>query len=137
MLAPNGSTQILSGQVNNLNEEPHVLAVRVFIDGQVVARDMDYPEPLKYLQLADRNVRVEYTGGKARVRVDRPVKCLVFDERPGLAFSDNALDLAPGDERVVTIGGINGSEEAVSYVFLAQAKQEWRTPLSCKCSGLI
>lgn len=124
MLAPNGTTEILSGKVNNFDEEPHVLAARLFIDGQIVARDMDWPQPLKYLQFPDRNVRVEYTGGKAHVRVDRPVKCLVFDERPGLTFSDNGLDLAPGDEQVVTIGGLDGSEETLSHIFLAQAKKE-------------
>lgn len=83
-LNPNGTTGILNGKVNNSTESPHVLAARLILDGQVVARDMDWPQPLKYLDFPERNVHVRYANGEASITAQRPVKCLVFEESEGL-----------------------------------------------------
>jgi beta-mannosidase len=45
----NVSIDVAHGVVDNLSEEPHVLAARIWIDGVYVSRDMDWPQPLKYL----------------------------------------------------------------------------------------
>ena len=49
----NGSIDVAHGVIDNLSEEPHVLAARIWIDGVCVSRDMDWPQSLKYLSFED------------------------------------------------------------------------------------
>lgn len=122
-LAPNGTAKVLTGNVYNYIERPHVLGTRLFVDGRVVAREMDWPQPLKYLRFPERNVRVIFSQGQVHATAEKPVKCFVFDEMEGHHFSDNALDLVPGGEQVVTITGLKGTDELPGYIFLGQEEQ--------------
>lgn len=119
----NGTTDIMTGTVDNIHEEPHVLAVRIWVNGEIVARDMDWPQPLKYLPFPKRNAKVDVRGDKMHVTVDRPVKCLVFEEREGCHLSDSAIDLAPGDEQIVTVRGVKKGEEPLSWTYLGAGEQ--------------
>ena len=58
-IVPNGTTDVLRGVIDNVKDEPHVLAATLIIDGKMVSRDTDFPQPLKYLDFSDRGVRVE------------------------------------------------------------------------------
>ena len=107
---PNGTTDILEGTIDNFKEEPHVLAARVFVDGKFVARDVDWPQPLKYLSFEDRGVEVKAEGDTLAVSAKRPTKGLVFEERDGVLLSDSALDVVPGDEQLVTVKRLGGRE---------------------------
>ena len=80
-VAPNSTTMVAIGTVDNLHQEPHVLAARVFIGGKVVARDMDWPQPYKYLAFEERGLSVERRGGQLIVNAARPTKGLVFEEK--------------------------------------------------------
>jgi beta-mannosidase len=122
-LAPNGTTDIAQGIIDNEKEVPHVLAVRMWMDGKVVARDMDWPQPLKYLRFPNRNAKVEVKGDKMHVSAERPVKCLVFEEREGCRLSDSALDLAPGDEQVVKMEGLKDRDEPLRWTYLGAGEQ--------------
>ena len=119
----NGTTDILEGMIDHVTEEPHVLAARLWVDGKPVARDMDWPQPLKYLAFPERNVRVKVEGSQFRVTASKPVKCLVFEEREGVHLSDSALDVAPGDEQVVTVTGLREGDEPLGWTFLGQNEQ--------------
>lgn len=123
-LRANGTTpNIATGWVDNVGEVPHVLAVKLWADGRVVARDMDWPQPLKYLGFPDRNVQVEARGSAMQVRAERPVKCLVFEEREGCDLSDSALDVAPEDEQVVHVRGLKEGDKPLGWTYLGRGEQ--------------
>ncbi|ERF71787.1 Beta-mannosidase B [Endocarpon pusillum Z07020] len=122
-LTPNGTTDVARGVIDNENEVPHVLAVKMWMDGAVVARDMDWPQPLKYLHFPNRNVEVEVRGKEMHVRTERPVKCLVFEERMGYSLSDSAMDLAPNDEQVVHVTGWQQEDEPLRWTYLGAGEQ--------------
>ncbi|KAK5005788.1 hypothetical protein LTR39_005837, partial [Cryomyces antarcticus] len=118
-LTPNGTTDILTGVIDNTTSEPHVLAARLFVDDAVVARDMDWPQPLKYLSFEDRGLQVEFDGeSELRVTAQRPVKGLVFGEREGVLLSDSGLDVAPGDEQVVRVTHLKKGDQPLSWRYL-------------------
>lgn len=118
-ITPNGTTEITSGTIDNTTEEPHVLAARLIVDGEVVARDMDWPQPLKYLSFEDRGIKVDFDGEKTlRITTEKPVKGLVFEEREGVLLSDSAMDIAPGDEQTVTIRHFKHGDQPLSWRYL-------------------
>lgn len=109
----NGTTDIITdGVIDHVAEsEPHVLAARLWVDNEIVARDVDWPQPFKYLDLSNRGVELQVqrkTSGQARVIINtrKPVKCHVFEEQDGVTFSDNAMDLVPGDEQSIIVSGL-------------------------------
>ena len=119
----NGTTDIATGEVDNVHSEPHVLAARIWVDGKLVARDTDWPQPLKYLPFPDRNVRVEVKGSQIHVSVDRPVKCLVFEEREGCHLSDSAIDVVPGDDQIITVRGLKTEDPPLNWTYLGANEQ--------------
>ncbi|KAL4907708.1 hypothetical protein BDW74DRAFT_148005 [Aspergillus multicolor] len=124
-IAPNGTTNILDGVINNEVDEPHVLAARVWIGGELVARDVDWPQPFKYLDLSDRGLVVTTISDVEdeqilELRASKPVKCLVFEERENVRVSDSAIDLVPGDDQFVTVKGLKPGDAPLKYKFLGQ-----------------
>ncbi|KAF1811736.1 putative beta-mannosidase [Eremomyces bilateralis CBS 781.70] len=123
-VVPNGTTDILTGTIDNTEEEPHVLAARIRIDGQIVSRDVDWPQPLKYLDFADRGVEVSETISESSrllsVRAQRPTKGLVFEEREGVLVEDSAIDLVPGDEQAIRVSGINEDDPPLRWRYLGE-----------------
>ena len=125
-IGANGSTDVLAGTIDNVREEPHVLAARVFVDGQLLARDVDWPQPLKYLSFEDRGVKVERREIKGEgdgaallvVTAERPTKGLVFEEREGVLVSDSAIDVVPGDEVRVEVRGLKEGEKELGWRYL-------------------
>jgi beta-mannosidase len=124
VLRANGTTDdIASGAIDTVKEVPHVIAVRMWRNGEIVARDMDWPQPLKYLQFLKRNVKLETEGEEMRVTAERPVKCLVFEERDGYSLSDNALDLAPEDRQIIIVKGLKDGDEPLRWTYLGRTEQ--------------
>ncbi|KAL3469367.1 glycoside hydrolase superfamily [Aspergillus californicus] len=124
-IVPNGTTDILEGVIDYSVDEPHVLAARVWVDGELVARDVDWPQPFKYLDLSERGLEVTRisktdTEQKLELSARKPVKCLVFEERDGIRVSDSAIDIVPGDDQVVTIKGLKPGDRPLKYKFLGQ-----------------
>lgn len=115
-VAANGTTAVLTGEIDNVADEPHVLAVRMVRGGVCVSRDVDWPQPFKYLSFAGRGVKVESRPGQYVVSAERPTKGLVFDEADGRVLSDNCLDVIPGDDQVVGFSG--GGPESPKYRYL-------------------
>ncbi|KAJ0413362.1 beta-mannosidase B [Aspergillus carlsbadensis] len=101
----NGSVTVITGEIDNRTEEPHVLAARIIRNGDVVSRDVDWPQPFKYLSFEGRGVQVKARAGSYEVSVERPTKGVVFEEVDGVVLSDNCLDVIPGDPQVVRVNG--------------------------------
>ena len=117
-IAANGTTEILKGTIDNAKEEPHVLAARIWIDGELVSRDVDWPQPLKYLDFSNRGVEILPSGNRITVRAERPTKGLVFEEREGVLVNDSAIDIVPGDEQVITVRGLGPRDRALKWTYL-------------------
>lgn len=116
----NGTTDVLKGVIDNTTEEPHVLSVRIWVDGELVARDVDWPQPLKYLEFDTRGVEVSRNGDKITIKADKPTKGLVFEEREGVLVNDSALDVVPGDEQVVMVKGLNEGDQPLKWRYYGQ-----------------
>lgn len=123
-LTANGTTDIMTGYVNNFEEEPHVITARLWLNGELIARDTDWPQPLKYLPFTDRGAKIEVKDDAMHVSVQRPVKCLVFEERQGCHLSDSALDLVPGDDQIVKVRGLQKGDEPLGWTYLGANEQE-------------
>ncbi|KAJ4376666.1 hypothetical protein N0V86_006782 [Didymella sp. IMI 355093] len=119
-LVKNGTTDILSGTIDNVNEEPHVLAARIWVDGELVSRDVDWPQPLKYLDFEDRGLEVVPQGSIILVKANKPTKGLVFEERSGVLVHDSAIDVVPGDEQVIRVRGLGKQDAALKWRYLGQ-----------------
>ncbi|OOF90956.1 glycoside hydrolase family 2 protein [Aspergillus carbonarius ITEM 5010] len=125
-IVPNGTTNIITDGVidHTVDSEPHVLAARLWMNGDIVARDVDWPQPFKYLDFSDRGLEVVRTSQTPdqqtfRISTQKPVKCLVFEERDGIRPSDSAMDIVPGDDQTVTVTGLR-PDETLKYKFLGQ-----------------
>jgi beta-mannosidase len=116
----NGTTDVVAGSIDNVLEEPHVLAVRIWIDDELVSRDVDWPQPLKYLDFADRGVEVTHKGSTMVVKAKKPTKGLVFEERTGVLVHDSALDVMPGDEQVIKVKGLASSDAPLRWTYLGR-----------------
>lgn len=116
-LVTNGTTMVTHGTIDNTREEPHVLAARIWLDGRVIGRDVDFPQPLKYDNYDSRGVVVKQTHDKLVITAEKPTKGLVFEEREGVLLSDSALDLVPGDEQVVTVRGVACGDKQLKWLY--------------------
>jgi beta-mannosidase len=119
-IVANGTTDVVSGSIDNIQEEPHVLAARIWVDGQIVSRDVDWPQPLKYLAFEDRGVEVTPTGDTMVVKAAKPTKGLVFEERTGVLVHDSAIDVVPGDEQVIKVRGLAVSDTPLRWTYLGR-----------------
>jgi beta-mannosidase len=119
-IVANGTTDVLKGIVDNISEEPHVLAARIWMDGNIVSRDVDWPQPLKYLSFADRGVEIQRQGDRITVKAKRPTKGLVFEERSGVLVDDSAIDVVPGDEQVIKVRGLAAEDAPLAWRYLGQ-----------------
>lgn len=119
-IVPNGTMEIFKGTIDNTKTEPHVLAARIWVDGRLVSRDVDWPQPLKYLDFHDRGVEVVPEGNEIRIRAQRPTKGLVFEERQGVLVEDSAIDVVPGDEQVVKVRGLGKDDRPLSWTYLGK-----------------
>ncbi|PLB51373.1 glycoside hydrolase [Aspergillus steynii IBT 23096] len=126
-VVPNGTTEILGDRVDlNRNStekeevQPFVIFATLSVDGAIVSRDFDWPQPLKYLKFRERDVKVEFLKEESSVRVavSKPTKGLVFEERPGIWFGDNGIDLVPGDERIIPVKGIAGYDSIPRWTYI-------------------
>lgn len=92
------------------------------ITEKLVTRETDWPQPLKYYTFPDRELKIEVAwtneskeDAKLVVSAKKPVKGLVFEEIDGVVWSDNCIDVVPGDEQVVVAKGLKGGEVKWRY----------------------
>lgn len=88
-------------------------------DGKVLARFADWPQPYRYLTAPDPGLAVKVEGEVITVSVERPVKALFFGVDGAVEevkWSDNALDVVPGDPQTITGRGLSGRKLTVAYL---------------------
>lgn len=97
--------------------DPKVLHTTLVVDGNVVSTDAAWPEPIKFLDMADRGVSFDTaTKGQIVIRAKKPVKGLVFEEEPGMKLSDNGFDVIPGEDVTVKVEGIEAKGLKYTYI---------------------
>lgn len=130
-IEPNGTTEVFGNErvdVRNAQDpnkpfdiskaDPFVVYATLTIHDKQIAREVSWPEPIKYLSFPDRGVHLEYPEGKNIVVVSatKPVKGFVFAEREGVKLSDNGFDLVPGEKKEVHILG--GSTDRLRWRYV-------------------
>ena len=93
-----------------------VLAARLVVDGVVAARAALWPEPFKYLSLPEPGLEIARAGSTLRLRAARPAKGVWLEAGDGAAWSDNFLDLMPGDEQELVVDGLGQREVSVRWL---------------------
>ncbi|KAJ4478306.1 glycoside hydrolase [Lentinula aciculospora] len=95
------------------------------VNGDVLARFADWPQPYRFLDFVDPGLKISVqSSGDAETSmvfldVEKPGKCVVLsvaDDGEDVKWSDNALDLMPGDQQVITARGLQGRDIQVSYL---------------------
>lgn len=84
----------------------------------VLSRYTDWPQPFRFVDFPDPGLKAVLQGNKIRLEVERPVKGLVLsvegDEQ--VKWSDNALDVNPGDPQDIVFEGLGDRRILVSYM---------------------
>ena len=108
------------------------------MSGGVLARYADWPQPFRLLELPDPQLAVSVAidenedVARVSVSVERPAKgvFLTVDEtdtgalgrKEGVRWSDNALDVLPGDPQVIKAYGLRGKRARMRVAYLGCEK---------------
>lgn len=87
---------------------PLVYGAELEVNGATVARTVLWPQPLASLKFADPGLRLDRDGDTLIVSADRPVKGVLIEATEVLDWSDNLLDLLPGDKLTLRVPGLAG-----------------------------
>ncbi|KIM68561.1 glycoside hydrolase family 2 protein [Scleroderma citrinum Foug A] len=131
VLAPNSSTELFCDQLpgqpvrTKLNEVPRtIIASARILDetGRVLSRSSNWPEPYKYIQFpAIQDLGLKITTGSdgesVELSSEKPIKGIVLDvEGEDVRWSDQAIDLVPGDRQIVKAVGLRGRDVTVRFL---------------------
>ncbi|KAI5467514.1 family 2 glycosyl hydrolase [Mariannaea sp. PMI_226] len=120
LLRGNRSTEVAALEVpvetpNAGQENRTVVAAYLYQDGKQIARYVNWPEPLKYLHLQkpkSLHVKVVDGGKSVEISAEVPVKGVSLEtEDDAVMFSDNLIDIVPGE--VVSVGASGISDTTV------------------------
>ncbi|KAI0717520.1 glycoside hydrolase [Cerioporus squamosus] len=138
-LLPNQSTELVSMRVPgpppqkpNAVDASHSVVVGARLvaaeSGEVLARYADWPQPFRLVDFPDPKLDVKVEGEKVTVAVERPVKGLfltVDEEGEGVLgkpeevrWSDNAVDVFPGDPQVLQVHGLAGKRAKLRVAYM-------------------
>lgn len=92
--------------------------------GDVLARFADWPQPYRYLDFPDPGLRLTVERDNVLIEVARPAKGLVLSIDGGdeVGWSDNALDVMPGDPQALVARGLAGRRLRVAYLGSGQSR---------------
>jgi len=130
-LEPNASTELWKGELpgqpkrTKASEVPRTIIVSArLVDekGAVLARYSNWPEPFKFIKFPSvTEVGLKIIPGPDGKSVElsskKPIKGIVLDvEGEDVQWSDQAIDLVPGDPQVVSAVGLKGREIKARYL---------------------
>ncbi|KAI1389079.1 glycoside hydrolase family 2 protein [Hypoxylon trugodes] len=105
--------------------DPFVIHATIKEGDQVVSTDSAWPQPLKYLDFSNREVRFKtLSANKIAISVARPVKSFVFEETKKTKLSDNGFDLFPGEEKIVDVKGVELKSLRYTYIGASEGSLE-------------
>ena len=115
VLRPNQTTEL--GAFAFDAYRPLILSAQLLIKGAVAARGALWPEPFKYLILPDPQIEMtRLDERRLRLRATRPAKGVWLWAGPDVQWSDNMLDLLPGDEQIILVQGLNEREAQIRWL---------------------
>jgi beta-mannosidase len=115
-LAPHQTTPL--GSVGLAVDATHVLQARLLIDGAVRATASLWPEPLRYLTLADPDLAVEHLpAGRLAIRTKAPAKSVWLEAEANIDWSDNGFDLFPGEPIILSVSGLGSAPLVLRSLF--------------------
>ncbi|KAJ9117501.1 hypothetical protein QFC22_004351 [Naganishia vaughanmartiniae] len=134
-LAANSSTEFWKGLVpgqivrTSLSEVPKTIVIGARLidsDGTVMARYANWPEPWKYIQFPDPELTITTAsdGETLTLSCKKPIKGVILDvedrttddEMGECKWSDQAIDMMPGDDQVVVAKGLKGRKVKARYL---------------------
>ncbi|CAA7259722.1 unnamed protein product [Cyclocybe aegerita] len=129
-LAANASTELHSGKLagqpdrTKLSEVPKTIVVsaRLLDNESVLARYSNWPEPFKFIHyppIENLGLKVEVgaDGESVTLSTKKPIKGIVLDvEGDEVKWSDQAIDLVPGDAQTVQAVGLKGRDVKVRFL---------------------
>ncbi|KAF8913858.1 beta-mannosidase [Gymnopilus junonius] len=132
VLAANSSTELFKGKVpsqpdrKKQSDVPKVIVISArLLDGQtVLARYSNWPEPFKYIHFPSLkdvglDVKVNIDNETVTLSTQKPVKGIVLDvDGDQVEWSDQAIDLFPGDPQTIRAKGLQDREAKVKLRFL-------------------
>lgn len=89
------------------------------VSGAVLSRHVDWPQPFRSYDLPEPKLSITVEGERVTVTVEHPAKGVVLSaEGHGdeVKWSDNALDVMPGERQTVTARGLNGRKVAARWL---------------------
>ncbi|KAI0268237.1 glycoside hydrolase family 2 protein [Gloeopeniophorella convolvens] len=130
-LAPNSSTELWKGEVPGQpvrtkdSEVPKTIVVSARLldeNGAVLGRYSNWPEPYKYIHHPDvKELGFKITplegGESVELSTQRPIKGIVLEvEGEDVKWSDQAIDLVPGDPQVIKATGLKGRQVKARFL---------------------
>ncbi|TFK55470.1 glycoside hydrolase family 2 protein [Heliocybe sulcata] len=122
ILAANSSTELYKGELpgqpkrTKVSEVPKtiIISARLLDNGTVLGRYSNWPEPFKYIHFPDvKDLGLKITTGadgeSVELSTQKPIKGIVLDvDGDAIQWSDQAIDLVPGDPQVIKAKGLKG-----------------------------
>ncbi|KAK2867849.1 hypothetical protein FQN49_003412 [Arthroderma sp. PD_2] len=109
-----GKLDIQEATKDSKRSSQTVVAAYLIQGGRQIARFVNWPEPLKYLDLQSPQApKVELSEDKRHLRLSAevPVKGLsVFSNADDVVFDDNCVDLVPGETVSIGVRGLKGGK---------------------------
>lgn len=103
--------------------DPYVVHATLTLPDGTVVSDSAWPDPIKYLDFAARNVQFAASedGEHVTISAEKPVKAFVFEETPGMKLSDNGFDIMPGEDVTVRVQGSKVQDLLWTHIGAKQA----------------
>lgn len=106
------------GSVDLAVDPTHILQARLLVDGAVRATASLWPEPLRYLTLADPALAIErLSAGRLSIYTKAPAKSVWLEGEGNIAWSDNGFDLFPDEPVIVSASGITSAPITARSLF--------------------
>lgn len=113
-------------ETTNKTRTHEVVASIKLIDpntGDVLARYVDWPQPYRHIDFPKPNLQLNVVDDEVEIEVKNPVKCLVLSVDEALSqngtevkWSDNGLDVVPGEKIVIKAQRLGGRRVKAAYV---------------------
>ncbi|KAG8767471.1 hypothetical protein FRC12_006222 [Ceratobasidium sp. 428] len=103
-----------------------VIVSAVLLDatsGTVLSRYVDWPQPFRSYDPPNPKIDVSVEGERVTVSAERPAKCVVLDvegDKDEVKWSDNALDIIPGEPQTVVASGLGGRKVKARWLGSSQ-----------------
>jgi len=119
-LEANRSVEITEFEVpvekKDTDEEARIVVAAYLVEGgEQVARYVNWPEPLKYTHLQKPkklNIRLSPNAEGVEISAELPVKGVALEsEDDTVVFSDNCVDIVPGETVLIGVKGLKKGED--------------------------